>query len=47
VSFNKAFQQKGIPHEWSEETYGKLLEIGGGKERMTAYFSVGTHVFAV
>ena len=30
----------GLDHEWDLELYGKLLEIGGGKERMTAYFSV-------
>lgn len=25
---------------WDVELYGKLLEIGGGKERMTKYFMV-------
>jgi hypothetical protein len=30
----------GIPHEWGLELYGELLRIGGGKERMTAYFKV-------
>ena len=30
----------GIPHEWDVATYGKLLEIGGGKERMMHYFGV-------
>jgi hypothetical protein len=30
----------GLDHEWSLEKYGELLEIGGGKERMDAYFSV-------
>jgi hypothetical protein len=29
-----------IPHEWGVEEYGRLLEIGGGKERMTAFFEV-------
>eukprot|EP00798_Chlamydomonas_sp_ICE-L_P008216 gene8216-1482_t len=38
VSFNEAFKQKGLKHEWSVELYGDLLEIGGGKERMTKYF---------
>lgn len=37
-SFNKAFQAKGLRHEWDVELYGHLLEIGGGKERMTKYF---------
>lgn len=30
----------GLDHEWDVELYGKLLEIGGGKERMTKYFLV-------
>ncbi|KAG2494894.1 hypothetical protein HYH03_007132 [Edaphochlamys debaryana] len=39
VSFNEAFQRKGLgQHEWGVELYGHLLEIGGGKERMTKYF---------
>ncbi|KAG1659805.1 hypothetical protein FOA52_002141 [Chlamydomonas sp. UWO 241] len=38
VSFNQAFKQKGLDHEWGVDLYGKLLEIGGGKERMTKYF---------
>jgi hypothetical protein len=25
---------------WGVELYGELLEIGGGKERMTKYFQV-------
>eukprot|EP00967_Tisochrysis_lutea_P081868 scaffold113208_cov18-Tisochrysis_lutea.AAC.1 len=41
---SKTSSQYGrIPHQWDEETYGKLLEIGGGKERMTAYFSFNQH----
>lgn len=39
VSFNDAFKQKGLDHEWGVDLYGELLEIGGGKERMTHYFS--------
>jgi hypothetical protein len=38
VAFNQAFKEKGLPHEWNVDTYGELLKIGGGKERMTAYF---------
>ena len=30
----------GIDHVWDLELYGRLLETGGGKERMTAYFTV-------
>ena len=39
-AFNEAFKRKGLEHEWSLEQYGVLLETGGGKERMNAYFSV-------
>jgi len=39
VAFNEAFKQLGIPHEWSVEKYGELLETGGGKERMTVFFN--------
>ncbi len=30
----------GLDHEWDLALYGRLLETGGGKERMTAYFTV-------
>lgn len=30
----------GLDHEWGVHLYGELLEIGGGKERMTKYFKV-------
>lgn len=39
VAFNIAFQERGLEDEWDEELYGKLLETGGGKERMTAYWN--------
>lgn len=39
VAFNRAFKEKGIDLEWGVERYGKLLEVGGGKERMTAHFN--------
>ena len=38
VGFNKAFAEHGIDAEWSVELYGRLLLVGGGKERMRAYF---------
>jgi predicted Zn-dependent protease len=38
ISFNLAFKNNGIDEDWSEERYGKLLEVGGGKERMTAHW---------
>lgn len=39
VAFNEAFARKNLAHEWGLEQYGELLEVGGGKERMDAYFS--------
>jgi hypothetical protein len=38
VTFNATFKEFGIAHEWDVETYGELLKIGGGKERMTHFF---------
>lgn len=39
VAFNMAFKERGLTDEWSETQYGVLLETGGGKERMTAYWN--------
>ena len=35
-AFNATFRELGLPVEWSEEEYGRLLAIGGGKERMAS-----------
>ncbi|KAG5185803.1 HAD-like domain-containing protein [Tribonema minus] len=37
-AFNEAFKAKGIDCVWDVDLYGKLLEVGGGKERMTAHW---------
>mmetsp|Transcript_4063 Transcript_4063/g.7062 ORF Transcript_4063/g.7062 Transcript_4063/m.7062 type:complete len:499 (+) Transcript_4063:15-1511(+) len=39
ISFNIAFGENGIDESWDELRYGKLLEVGGGKERMTAHWN--------
>lgn len=39
MAFNQAFQEWGLSTVWGVEEYGRLLETGGGKERMMAYFS--------
>lgn len=39
VAFNLAFAERGLPDVWDEARYGVLLETGGGKERMTAYWN--------
>ena len=33
-AFNETFREFGLPVQWSAEEYGRLLAIGGGKERM-------------
>lgn len=38
VAFNMAFAEKGLGVEWDVPTYGALLEVAGGKERMRHYF---------
>merc|ERR1719393_690848 len=42
VSFNKVFAEKGLGFEWGVEEYGRLCEVGGGKERMTAYMNANS-----
>ncbi len=37
VAFNQAFEEYGIDWHWSIETYGELLAVTGGKERMRFY----------
>ena len=39
VAFNKMFKEFGHGFEWSVDTYGELLAISGGKERMRHYFT--------
>ena len=34
VAFNQAFDEYGIGWHWSIETYGELLAVTGGKERI-------------
>ena len=35
-AFNQTFEEFGLPVRWSEEEYGRKLQIGGGKERMAS-----------
>ncbi|CAN8278249.1 unnamed protein product [Cochlearia groenlandica] len=39
ISFNDTFKERDLGVTWDVDLYGELLKIGGGKERMTAYFS--------
>lgn len=37
VAFNQAFAAAGLDWFWDEESYGRLLEIPGGRERILAF----------
>lgn len=37
VAFNRAFAEARLDWDWSEELYGKLLAVTGGKERIRYY----------
>ncbi|MEM8778607.1 MAG: HAD family hydrolase [Cyanobacteria bacterium P01_G01_bin.49] len=37
IAFNLAFAEAGLNWNWTEDLYGKLLEISGGKERIHHY----------
>ncbi len=37
VAFNRAFEEYKLDWQWSIETYGELLAVTGGKERMKFY----------
>lgn len=34
VAFNQAFQELNVPWRWSEQRYGALLKVSGGRERL-------------
>ncbi|HEV7137753.1 MAG TPA: HAD-IA family hydrolase [Steroidobacteraceae bacterium] len=38
-SFNDAFRAHGLDFCWSRELYRELLQVTGGKERLTAFFA--------
>jgi HAD superfamily hydrolase (TIGR01509 family) len=37
VAFNAAFREAGLPWNWDVATYGRLLSVSGGKERVAHY----------
>lgn len=37
AAFNRAFEEYGLDWHWDIDTYGKLLAVTGGKERMQYY----------
>lgn len=36
-AFNEAFNRFGLPWDWDVETYGRLLRVTGGKERIRSF----------
>lgn len=36
-AFNAAFEEFALPWHWEPETYGALLDVAGGKERLSHY----------
>src|SRR5262249_15590011 len=36
VAYNQTFAEFGLPVQWSEEEYGEILKVAGGKERLAA-----------
>lgn len=38
VAFNEAFREAGLGIEWDADLYHRLLQVGGGKERIRHYF---------
>ena len=39
IAFNSAFKEFGFDFKWDIETYGQLLKVGGGKERIRYYLT--------
>jgi beta-phosphoglucomutase-like phosphatase (HAD superfamily) len=39
VAYNAAFEALGLADRWDEETYGELLAVAGGRERLEFYFA--------
>jgi HAD superfamily hydrolase (TIGR01509 family) len=37
VAFNRAFRDRGLRWDWDAQTYGELLQITGGRERIAHY----------
>jgi HAD superfamily hydrolase (TIGR01509 family) len=37
VAFNRAFAEAGLPWRWDEATYGRLLAVSGGRERLQTF----------
>ena len=40
VAFNRAFAEFGLPWSWNVQTYGRLLCVAGGRERLLSWMDV-------
>lgn len=38
IAFNEAFAKEGLPWNWDEALYTRLLDVSGGKERIAHYW---------
>jgi HAD superfamily hydrolase (TIGR01509 family) len=47
VAFNAAFAEAGLDWNWSEDLYGELLAVTGGKERIRHYLATCRPEFAL
>ncbi len=47
VAFNLAFEEAKLDWNWTEELYGELLAVTGGKERMARYIELYLEEFSV
>lgn len=43
VAFNAAFEESGLPDRWDVETYGGLLQVAGGAQRLAHWFERTGH----
>ena len=39
VAFNHAFEEAGLPDRWDPATYGRLLAVTGGRQRLDAWLA--------
>jgi HAD superfamily hydrolase (TIGR01509 family) len=37
VAFNRAFAEAGLPWHWDDATYGRLLQVNGGRDRLMSF----------
>lgn len=43
VAFNQAMAAAGLPHQWDVDTYGRLLAVAGGRQRLERFLAEVGH----